>query len=588
MLDCMTECPIDQPADEAARPSGSPVLAVVPDPHGPEAAEDAGPDSGWDAAFLKLVRRVRADARLAARHGWLGRFAVPDDPACGVGLFEAVACQDTEELSDSGWLDRQEAIGRLKSRLAAWEAEATAGYEASLRGVSADLGHRYPQPGDRDALPAERRWVAGDLRSSADELALVWQMHRGAATARIHTCCELVHNFPATLRALEEGDLTERAAFTIVRELSVLDDLEEMRAAEAALLDWASRHPLQKIKQEAQREAARRSPEARSKAHARAMEERSVRIFPSSDGTAELVHTQDAVDAGAVMTSLTRAAIRRRRLGDTRTMDQLRADIALARLLPRSKPTAQSGTAPGAAGTDTAGADGTDSDGRMDESVNGAEATVVIHATGAEIRALIEGRPGTGGEADHHGPIPQSSLRKHLARALAQTLLATPPGGSDPGGATRSRVDIRIADEPPPGQPDRYTPTAAVDRYVRLRDRTCQFPGCNQPAEYTDLDHRVAFADGGRTTTGDLHCLCRHHHRLKHSGGWTITPNPDGTTTWTSPTGRRYTTPAAEPEPPPPSGRAGSGEGQRDIARPGEESWAGGQDCASDLGAPDT
>jgi hypothetical protein len=34
--------------------------------------------------------------------------------------------------------------------------------------------------------------------------------------------------------------------------------------------------------------------------------------------------------------------------------------------------------------------------------------------------------------------------------------------------------------------------------------------------------------------------LCRHHHRLKHEGNWQIHHNPDGTYTWTSPTGRRY------------------------------------------------
>ncbi len=477
-------------------------------------ADEAARDDHWDAEFLALVDRVRADARLAARHGLLGRYDEADDPERGVGLFEAVAFQDTSELSDSGWLNRQEAIGRLEARLAAMKAEAVAGYETSLRGVSADLGHRHPSPGDRAAEPGERRWVAGDLRSTADELALVWQMHKGAAMARIHTSCELVHNFPATLRALEEGQLTERAAFTIVRELSVLDDPDALRAAETALLEWAGKHPLQKLKQEAQREAARRSPDARSKAHARAMDERSVRIFPNSDGTAELVHTQDALDAGAVMNSLTRAAAYQRRQGDSRSMDQLRADIALDRLLPRT-------------GTRVAG----DSAG---DSTNGADATVVIHATGAEIRALIDGENSTGGMAEHYGPIPQESLRKHLTQALSRSLL---------GGAGRSRLGLRLSDEPPSGKPDRYTPDAATDRFVRLRDRTCQFPGCNQPAEFADVDHRVAFAEGGRSTTDNLHCLCRHHHRLKHEGGWVITSNSDGTATWTSPTGRRYRTP---------------------------------------------
>jgi hypothetical protein len=553
MIEHMSECPIDQPAASA-----SARLSVVP--RAGMADEVGRDDDGrWDAAFLELVDRVRADARLADRHGLLGRYVEADDPNRGAGLFEAVAIQDTSGLSDSGWLDRQEAIVLLQSRLAAWQAEATAGYEASLHGVSADLGHRYPEPGDRAAAAAERRWVAGDLRSPADELGLVWHLSKGAATARIHTSCELVHNFPATLAALEEGDLTERAAFTIVRELSVLDDPEALRSAETAVLEWAEKHPLQKLKREAQREAARRSPESRSKSHARAMDERSVRIFTTSDGTAELIHTQDALDASAVMTSLTRAATYRRRHGDPRTVDQLRADIALARLLPRSK--TGNNAADEAAqteptdlvdeslvGDDAAGIVQEGGCDLPDESVIGAEASVVIHATGAEIRALLNGENCTGGEADHHGPIPQESLRKHLTRVLARNLLG------DLGHSARSRLDIRIADEPPVGNSDRYTPAAAVDRFVRVRDRTCQFPGCNRPAEFADLDHRIAFADGGRTTTENLHCLCRHHHRLKHEGGWTVAPNPDGTTTWASPTGRRYRTPSPESHGPPGAG----------------------------------
>jgi hypothetical protein len=116
-----------------------------------------------------------------------------------------------------------------------------------------------------------------------------------------------VHNYPATWAALTDGELTERAAFTIVSELSVLDDL---RAAEAAVLDWAREHPLQRIKQAAQAEAARRDAAATDKSHKRARDDRSVRMLTTDFGTAELIHSQDAADAAAVMTSLSRAAPR--------------------------------------------------------------------------------------------------------------------------------------------------------------------------------------------------------------------------------------------------------------------------------------
>ncbi len=297
-------------------------------------------------------RPPRPVRQLAARQPLesLSRHDLEDDPTRGSLLYQAIATQDTTELTGDGWLDRLEAIIRIKARVAAMEAEAVAGFDDALHGVSADLGHRYPEPGDRPATAGERRWIAGDLRSVADEIALILNMHRGSATTRIHTSCELVHNFHATLRALSEGHLTERAAFTIVSELSVLDDLDDIHAAEAAILDWARTHPLVDLKQACRRETARRSPTATDKAHQRAHNERSVRMYTDDNGRADLVHSQDAIDASAVMTSLSRAAARHRRLGDPRTLDQLRADIALNRLLPRTKqpttPPADTDTAP--------------------------------------------------------------------------------------------------------------------------------------------------------------------------------------------------------------------------------------------------
>jgi hypothetical protein len=59
-----------------------------------------------------------------------------------------------------------------------------------------------------------------------------------------------------------------------------------------------------------------------------------------------------------------------------------------------------------------------------------------------------------------------------------------------------------------------YVPSKALADFVRCRDLTCRFPGCEQPAIYCDIDHTLAFADGGPTHASNLKCMCRFHYRL--------------------------------------------------------------------------
>jgi len=86
-----------------------------------------------------------------------------------------------------------------------------------------------------------------------------------------------------------------------------------------------------------------------------------------------------------------------------------------------------------------------------------------------------------------------------------------------------------------------YRPGRALERLVRARDGTCRFPGCTVPATRCDIDHAIAYPDGP-TDIRNLHCLCRRHHGFKHHAGWHVDLAWDGTLTWTSPTGRHYTT----------------------------------------------
>jgi len=109
---------------------------------------------------------------------------------------------------------------------------------------------------------------------------------------------------------------------------------------------------------------------------------------------------------------------------------------------------------------------------------------------------------------------------------------------------------IRFLEEPvvTDDQVCRYQPTAAVERWVRMRDMTCRFPGCDRAAAICDVDHTVPFnhadpRNGGLTVPWNLKCLCRQHHRDKtFLEGWRDEQLADGTVVWTSPTGEVYRT----------------------------------------------
>jgi hypothetical protein len=89
----------------------------------------------------------------------------------------------------------------------------------------------------------------------------------------------------------------------------------------------------------------------------------------------------------------------------------------------------------------------------------------------------------------------------------------------------------------PPPETDGYTPGADLDRFVRLRDRRCRFPGCRARARSCDLDHRREWPQGP-TAHHNVCCLCEHHHRLKHQApGWHVDEADDGGLAFAMPSG---------------------------------------------------
>lgn len=97
-----------------------------------------------------------------------------------------------------------------------------------------------------------------------------------------------------------------------------------------------------------------------------------------------------------------------------------------------------------------------------------------------------------------------------------------------------------------------YRPTPTQREQIALRDRTCVFPHCTRPAHPLptsaddrdqfshDADHIVAYDAGGETSSTNLACLCRHHHRLKTHTGWRYVRVGPSDYLWTSPTGLTF------------------------------------------------
>ena len=130
-------------------------------------------------------------------------------------------------------------------------------------------------------------------------------------------------------------------------------------------------------------------------------------------------------------------------------------------------------------------------------------------------------------------------LRDHLAESATW---------SSPGAET-ARLAVRAVRPahrrpPRPRRPprDRRLPTRReLAALVRARDGRCRFPGCSIAARFCDLDH-VRPWPTGPTAARNLLTLCRRHHRIKQRPGWRLRLAPDGTATWTDPTGRERTT----------------------------------------------
>ncbi len=139
-----------------------------------------------------------------------------------------------------------------------------------------------------------------------------------------------------------------------------------------------------------------------------------------------------------------------------------------------------------------------------------------------------------------------SKLPKQV-RLVGSTPLTCDPGtGALVAGVVPKSLAPCDLKQPPLGAiEERYRPSPALQRLIRLRDGHCRFPGCQINARSCDIDHVVAWP-AGPTTARNLMCLCRRHHRIKQRPGWKVRLDTDGVVHWTDPGGRSTDTHAVD------------------------------------------
>ncbi|SDF82391.1 protein of unknown function [Blastococcus aurantiacus] len=464
---------------------------------------------------------------------------------------------------------------QVESALAAYKAELVAGL-AGRRPDSADRVLGEPGAASEGWSPGPgREPTAGVSEFFADELALVLNCSRTAATVLADTAWVLVERLPSTWAALADGELDWPRARALAVELAdAARDLEPvvLQRIEAALLPRAATVSVSRLRALARAELLRVDATAADRRRKRAERCADVTLTPVRDGMAELRAFLPQPLAAAIREAVDAHARLAWGDGDSQPIGQLRVGV-LADLVLRP----------------------------WDDS----RPPVTAHLTvSADLGTLLSGAAAqgdcaapAGSPADHCAPaspaevdgepITAGHLRKLLEQldALCPGGLQAPAGGTlhlaltDPStGALRAVVtrhelerlvrrgclshrdgDCRCALLDRPAAVDRYRPSPAQRRYTTTRDRTCRHPGCRNSAGRTDLDHVLPHEDGGRTTCENLCCLCRRHHRLKtHAAGWRFTMTADGTLTVRTPSGVTRATrppglriPEPDDEPPP-------------------------------------
>jgi len=359
-----------------------------------------------------------------------------------------------------------------------------------------------------------------------------------AADRKVNTAAVLAAKLPATLAAMAAGDLDSWRATIIATELAEAS-ATSCAAVEALIFPTVLEEAPGAVTKRVRRVLGRIDADALRAKAAKERLDRFVRAYPSRvPGLTTWVASLPTADSAACWAAIDDLAHQAHGDDPTRTLEQCRAD-ALVDLMLRNVTVATTVTVMVPVQTLT-----------VDEPADALERDLLV--TGPHT-AAGSGYPSFLASTDDYGqPVPDPNPFTEPTWTQICAMGYEIPGigviGGDIVAGILDKFDTRIArvllDEHTgvviETATTAYLPNAAMRRFIRARDGHCRFPGCARNAKRCEPDHVIPFSRGGPTAIWNLVAVCKHHHRVKHDAGWTLTMTRDGDCTWTDPHGRQY------------------------------------------------
>ncbi len=293
-------------------------------------------------------------------------------------------------------------------------------------------------------------WRTDPTEEVAAEISAAQNISRARAVGQIHYGRTLWERLPQVAKVFASGVIDFRMVSTIIaRTENVADEvIAQLDAAIARHAEKWMKLSGPKLRDRVDLWVAKFDP-AGVRVPPKIDEDRYVEIVPTEVGMAGVFGNIHAADGAALDQRLDALAATVCE-HDPRTREQRRADACGP--LARGEATLACGC-----GRDDcpAGAE------------RNAAADAVIHLLAEQ--ATIDGTSDKPGYLPGFGILPAESVHEIATSAKLKPLVVPTGVAADPG----------------------YRPTTATAEFIRWRDLTCRWPGCDRPAEKSDIDHTV-------------------------------------------------------------------------------------------------